>query len=440
MKTFDELGIKTSKMFDDLSLIVTSNLISRINSMQLSGMGREQVRKVIVADLITGGRIFGQLKNGVKRISKNTIEEAGNIAAMKKFESKNYKEYRWITVGKNICPDCRPRHGTTGDISFFSNIGLPKSEFSVCGHNCNCQLVPVEYLGENLEEPIKYKKPTITDVTMGGKHKKYEDALKWIYANTPIQVVQGLQKLPIDSINAVTLAFKNQLKRGGQVKIRKLRVDARGTMTAQVGTPFRKFGSEIEVLADRQQLKLNTKFFGLGDETYRLKNGKPDVLAGWSPKGTKGRLSEVVTHELGHAYAAEHIGAYGRGGAIKALTETGRKIKEVYERYKKDILQRGYEHKKTWEKANPTKSYQLYINRFSQTKKKEIKLPNGKIDYVYVSDKASLYQEVYGDVFISEYSSHNIDEWIAECFMMAETSTTPSPYAIEVRDLLLGVQ
>ena len=160
MKTYDELGVKISKMFDDLALIVTSNLVSRINSMKLSGMSTAETRKVLVADLITGGRIFGQLRNGVKRISKNAIEEAGNIASIKQFIAKDYKEYKWITVGKNICPDCKPRHGTTGDISYFSTIGLPKSEFSVCGTNCNCQLVPIQYKGENLEQPIKYKKAT----------------------------------------------------------------------------------------------------------------------------------------------------------------------------------------------------------------------------------------------------------------------------------------
>ena len=160
MNTYDELGVKISKQFDDLSLIVTAALLSRINSMRLSGMSTTEVRKVLIADLITGGSIFGQLRNGVKRISKNAIEEACNFASVKKFRQKNYKEYKWITVGRNICPDCKPRHGLTGDISYFSTIGLPKSEFSVCGTNCNCQLVPIQYQGENLEQPIKYKKAT----------------------------------------------------------------------------------------------------------------------------------------------------------------------------------------------------------------------------------------------------------------------------------------
>jgi hypothetical protein len=160
MNTYNELNIKIAKKIDDLSLIVTSNLLSRINAMRLSGMASSEIRKVLVADLIAGGRIFGQLKNGVKNISKNAVEEAGNIAAQKVFEQQGLKQYKWITVGKNICPDCRPRHATTGDLEFFRNIGMPKSEFSVCGHNCNCQLVPIEYEGEDLSEPIKYKKST----------------------------------------------------------------------------------------------------------------------------------------------------------------------------------------------------------------------------------------------------------------------------------------
>ena len=98
MKTYDELGVKVSKMFDDLALIVSSNLVSRINSMKLSGMSTAETRKVLVADLITGGRIFGQFRNGVKRISKNAIEEAGNIASIKTFEKAGLKFYNDIVL------------------------------------------------------------------------------------------------------------------------------------------------------------------------------------------------------------------------------------------------------------------------------------------------------------------------------------------------------
>tara|TARA_Y100001963_G_scaffold23448_1_gene31094 strand:+ start:2978 stop:3379 length:402 start_codon:yes stop_codon:yes gene_type:complete len=128
--------------------------------MSSSGMSSNEIKKILLTDLVTGGRIFGQLRNGVKRISKNAIEEVGNIAAYQKYISKDYKEFKWITVGKNICPDCKIRHGEVGDISYFTSIGLPKSGFSVCEDNCNCQLVPVEYKGEDLSDPIKFERST----------------------------------------------------------------------------------------------------------------------------------------------------------------------------------------------------------------------------------------------------------------------------------------
>ena len=160
MITYEELNLKISQLFENLSLIVASNLAFRVGSMQSSGMSQKEIRSILLADLVTGGRLFGQLRNGVKRISKNAIEEAGNLAAQKIYMQKDIKQFKWITVGKNICPDCETRHGETGDISYFSTIGLPKSGFSVCEHNCNCQLVPLEYKGENLEKPIKHKKAT----------------------------------------------------------------------------------------------------------------------------------------------------------------------------------------------------------------------------------------------------------------------------------------
>ena len=160
MRTFEELSSKASQQFENLALIVASNMAFKIGSMKASGMSQKAIRDILLVDLATGGRLFGQLRNGIKRISKNTIEEAGNIAAYKVFTQKEFKQFKWVTVGRNICPDCRIRHGEEGDISYFSTIGLPKSGFSVCEGNCNCQLVPSEYKGENLEQPIKYEKAT----------------------------------------------------------------------------------------------------------------------------------------------------------------------------------------------------------------------------------------------------------------------------------------
>jgi hypothetical protein len=157
MKTYEELNLKVSTMLEDLAKIIAAEYIFTKSTMATSGMSQKAVKDILLADLTTGGRLFGQLKNKARRISLNTIEEAGNLAALKVFSQNDLKQYKWITVGKNICPDCKERHGDTGDISYFSTIGLPKSGFSVCGHNCNCQLVPIEYDGENLDKPIRFK-------------------------------------------------------------------------------------------------------------------------------------------------------------------------------------------------------------------------------------------------------------------------------------------
>ena len=156
--TYEELNIKVTTMFENLAMLVSGNLETKIQSMSQSGMTTKEVRRILLTDLIGGGRLFGQLRNGVKRISKNSIEEAGNIASIKRFMNEGIQEYKWITVGVNICPDCRLRHGDTGTLNYFKAIGMPKSGFSICEHNCNCLLVPVNYKGENLEKPIKHTK------------------------------------------------------------------------------------------------------------------------------------------------------------------------------------------------------------------------------------------------------------------------------------------
>lgn len=319
MNTYDELGIKTSKMFDDLSLIVTSNLTSRINSMRLSGMAVSEIRKVLIADLIAGGRVFGQLRNGVKRISKNSIEEAGNIAAQKVFEQKGLKQYKWITVGKNICPDCRPRHGETGELEYFKTIGMPKSEFSVCGTNCNCMLVPIEYEGEDLATPIKYKKMKGTTQTFINI-KQAENFLK---KELNIKNVDLSQLGNITRVNAfVNKIFKLQKKHGGKI-------DNIVPMSSQNLTKYdniMQFKSKTYKVykgvdySDNplviNNLEYNPKFFNHFDNDVDLNNFlKKQFNSGWS---LSENIDDLLTHEWGHILTNKNL--YGDVTGNKLLS------------------------------------------------------------------------------------------------------------------------
>jgi|15BtaG_2_1085339.scaffolds.fasta_scaffold01601_9 hypothetical protein len=123
--------------------------------MLASGMTEEEVLIVLETDLEQGGRIFGTYRNNIKNLTGNAVEWGGGKAMRVVFATAAITEFTWITAGGNVCPDCASRHGMKGTMLYFSQIGLPKSGFSVCKTNCQCVLVPSGYEGENLDKPLR---------------------------------------------------------------------------------------------------------------------------------------------------------------------------------------------------------------------------------------------------------------------------------------------
>ena len=137
----------------------TLTLEELINSMLQSGMGKDQVRQVLINDLNNSGRIFGTYKNQVKNTVKNGVGINANTSARKTFEEAGVKQYQCVAIGdKSVCPDCEPRHGTVNTLEYFRTVGLPRSGFSICQMNCRCQILPSTYKSENLKQPILIKK------------------------------------------------------------------------------------------------------------------------------------------------------------------------------------------------------------------------------------------------------------------------------------------
>lgn len=128
-----------------------------VATMNVSGATSSEIFDTLSDDLATSGRIFGAFKNKAKASITNGIENAGNIASERIFNEAGVERFMWVTAGGNVCPDCEDRAGMTGKLSFFSNLGLPKSGFSVCREHCQCQLVPVEYDAEGVQF-VKIKK------------------------------------------------------------------------------------------------------------------------------------------------------------------------------------------------------------------------------------------------------------------------------------------
>ena len=122
-----------------------------VNTMSLSGASAKEIFDTLDTDLKESGRIFGAFKNKSKATIANGIENAGNIASEQVFNQAGVERFMWVTTGGNVCPDCKDRAGMTGKMSFFANLGLPKSGFSVCREHCQCQLVPIEYDAEGIQ-------------------------------------------------------------------------------------------------------------------------------------------------------------------------------------------------------------------------------------------------------------------------------------------------
>tara|TARA_R110000824_G_scaffold252854_6_gene441672 strand:- start:5572 stop:6078 length:507 start_codon:yes stop_codon:yes gene_type:complete len=123
----------------DKTLIDLEDLIE---TMKFRGMANSEIRTVLKNDLREGGRYFGAFSNGLGRTVGNTVEEAGGVASRALFEQAGVEQWQWQTAGVNVCPDCKPRNGDIRTLDQWRLVGLPKSGFSVCGHSCQCTLVP----------------------------------------------------------------------------------------------------------------------------------------------------------------------------------------------------------------------------------------------------------------------------------------------------------
>ena len=116
-----------------------------VGQLTASGMSKSAIKQTLLSDLQSGGAIFGSFKNGTASSIRNGVENVSNAASNAVFESQGLDHRLWKTAGVNVCPDCESRAGLTGTMEYFETIGVPKSGFSVCRANCQCQLVPVHY-------------------------------------------------------------------------------------------------------------------------------------------------------------------------------------------------------------------------------------------------------------------------------------------------------
>jgi hypothetical protein len=100
------------------------------------------IRKDLLADLETGGRIFGEFKNALRPTfagSTSRFRDVGMLA-----ETGISAKFRWVAILVNTCPDCLDRHNKVKKWAEWEEEGLPRAGATVCGQNCKCVLISAE--------------------------------------------------------------------------------------------------------------------------------------------------------------------------------------------------------------------------------------------------------------------------------------------------------
>jgi len=123
-----------------------------IATLRASGATDDAIREVLLNDLENGGRIFGGLKNHFKTTAEFGIGRMSTYGSKYEYDQKGVQQFKWQSVGTNICPDCLIRHGRLASWDEWEFAGLPQSGFSVCGLHCNCDLVPTD---QWVKDPMK---------------------------------------------------------------------------------------------------------------------------------------------------------------------------------------------------------------------------------------------------------------------------------------------
>ena len=123
--------------------IFITRLEREVALLRNAGVADAAILDILGNDLATNGRIFGELRNTIKRGIVSSIMQASRVGADRVYGDSVMM--RWVSVGTpKICVDCTPRIGQIRSWDEWESLGLPASGFSVCKEFCYCQLVPEE--------------------------------------------------------------------------------------------------------------------------------------------------------------------------------------------------------------------------------------------------------------------------------------------------------
>ena len=144
------LPVEVRQLLDDTmgKMIYDAEIFSqRINkavqTQAASGVGAATTAGFLANDMANGGRIFGELRNGIKASLVEGMNQSGRAGQYQAYDVDDKTLFTWVTVaGHKICHDCAPRAGQQAKLKDWEAAGAPATGWSVCGGHCYCILDP----------------------------------------------------------------------------------------------------------------------------------------------------------------------------------------------------------------------------------------------------------------------------------------------------------
>ena len=121
--------------------VFITKLEREIALLRNAGVSEAAIVAILGNDLATGGRIFGEFRNTIKRGIVSATMHASRVGQDRIYGDS--VEMQWVSVGSpKICIDREDRIGGVRSWDEWESVGLPASGFSVCKEFCYCQLIP----------------------------------------------------------------------------------------------------------------------------------------------------------------------------------------------------------------------------------------------------------------------------------------------------------
>ena len=265
------LGVMDSMIFQVDNF--AKNLEQTITQMTANGVGPNVITNTLRNDQVAGGRIFGQLRNDTKGNVAMGIANAGRIGQYEDYTKEDL--FVWITVGGHkICLDCDAREGMDAQkYSFWEELGVPGSGWSVCKGYCYCVLDPVGRGSGKIKVDAK-------EVGAGRRTKKEFVPLNWQQANAIARDV--LKKAGMSEAQITKMMTEMSSKHGGLMEGMKYKLKGRSSTIRKMmkENQVNRWGKDALIKEDLNDLNRYTMIFDEAAYTRQVQAVIADMEAG----------------------------------------------------------------------------------------------------------------------------------------------------------------